>query len=126
MLGNVHDKLTDADRDSLNGLVTEEEILKALCTFRKNKSPGEDGLSKEFYVCFWDELKSNMEELYNSIYLSGEMSDSMKVGIITLLLKKNDPIKLNNWRPISLLNFNQTILSKALVGRLRTLMSKLV
>ena len=38
-------------------LISEEELICTLKNVPKNKSPGNDGLTKEFYETFWDELK---------------------------------------------------------------------
>ena len=40
------------------GEITEEELLKALTKTPNNKSPGNDGITKEFYEAFWDDLKT--------------------------------------------------------------------
>ena len=126
LLNNVENKLNDEDRENLGKLITQKEILGALKSFKNNKSPGADGLSKEFYITFWEDLKDILEELLNNIYLSGSLSETMKLGIITLLFKKQDPLKLKNWRPITLLCIDQKILSKIMVMRLRPLMSKII
>ena len=40
-------------------IISEDEVFKSLKSMDKNKSPGNDGLSKEFYECFWDEIKKS-------------------------------------------------------------------
>ena len=42
-------------RSSLS--ISQDELICALKNMPKNKSPGNDGLTKEFYETFWDELK---------------------------------------------------------------------
>ena len=42
---------------SCEGNLTEQEIYKSLTSFENNKSPGNDGLTKEFYYCFWNDIK---------------------------------------------------------------------
>ena len=37
--------------------LTDIEIFDTLKGIPNNKSPGNDGLTKEFYKTFWDELK---------------------------------------------------------------------
>ena len=37
--------------------LTESDFLEALLSMQNNKTPGNDGLSKEFYVYFWNEIK---------------------------------------------------------------------
>ena len=43
----------------------EKELLNALNSMTNNKSLGNDGLSKEFYETFWNELK---DPLLKSFY----------------------------------------------------------
>ena len=38
-------------------LITEKELFIALQSMENNKSPGNDGLTKEFYIAFWNEVK---------------------------------------------------------------------
>ena len=46
-------KVTDADRDRMEGPLSYEESKKALDTFQDNKAPGEDGFTVEFYTFFF-------------------------------------------------------------------------
>ena len=50
-------KLPNEQTLSCEGIVSEDEVFKSLKSMDNNKSPGNDGLSKEFYECFWDEGK---------------------------------------------------------------------
>ena len=40
------------------GVITEEKLLKALKQMPNNKLPGNEGITKEFYEAFWDDLKT--------------------------------------------------------------------
>ena len=42
---------------SCEGNLAEQEIYKLLTSFENNKSPGNDRLTKEFYYCFWNDIK---------------------------------------------------------------------
>ena len=46
-------KLTDEEKLSCEGKLTKNECWIALSSMGNNKSPGNDGLSKEFYICFF-------------------------------------------------------------------------
>ena len=46
-------KLSDEDRDSLEGPLSYEECKNVLESFQNDKSPGEDGFTVEFYKIFW-------------------------------------------------------------------------
>ena len=85
-----------------------------------NKSPGNDGLTKEFYGVFWDDLKTPLISSFKSAFVKGELSNSQKQAVIKLIEKKDkDKRLIQNWRPISLLNVDLKILSKALANRIK-------
>ena len=44
-------QLSDQDRNSYEGLLTKKECWDSLNAMKSGKSPGNDGLCKEFYVC---------------------------------------------------------------------------
>ena len=84
-----------------------------------NKSLGPDGLTTEFYNMFWDELETDLLDLYNNNFLLGEMTLSQRESLLRLLYRKNERELLGNWRPMSLLNTDHKILAAVLANRLR-------
>ena len=46
-------KLNEEERNSCEGILTINECYQALKSFADRKSPGNDGLTTEFYRCFW-------------------------------------------------------------------------
>ena len=77
-----------------------------------NKSPGNDGLTKEFYETFWEEIKTLFCNSIKKSYQNGELSISQRQALIKLIEKKNKNKKLmKNWRPISLLNIDLKLIS---------------
>ena len=68
--------------------LTASECFKSLQSFQKNKSPGNDGLTVEFYIAFWDVVGDLLVDSLNCSYDYGELSNSQKQAIITLLEKK--------------------------------------
>ena len=100
------------------GRLTLMECFESLQSFQKNKSPGNDGLTVEFYTAFWEDLGELLVGSLNYSYDYGELSNSQKQAIITLLEKKDkDKRKISNWRPISLINVHAKIGSKAIADR---------
>ena len=57
-------------------------------------------------------------EVFNFCYLSGSLSRTQRRGLIALSFKKGDRLDPRNWRPISLLNVDYKIASRAIVSRL--------
>ena len=105
-LGNLEiPKLENTVRDELEGEITLKKCQDILCTFKREKSPGDDGFTWEFYNGFFNLLGRDLVDSFNSAYNTGEMSISQRRGVITLLPKENSDLKLlNNWRAITLSN----------------------
>ena len=68
-----------------------------------------------------------MEESLNYSYDHGELSNSQKRAIITLVEKKDkDRRDISNWRPISLINVDVKIGSKAIAKRLEAVLPNII
>ena len=68
-----------------------------------------------------------MVDSFNYAFENGEMSISRKRGIISLIPKKDKDKKyLKNWRPISLLNNDYKIVTKALASRLEKVLPTII
>ena len=118
--------LDDDEKKTLKTFLTEQEILHAIMEQKDNKSPGEDGITSEFYKKFKLKIAPILSEVYNNIYIRENLTTSLQSGIIRLLFKKGNPTNLKNWRPISLLNIDYKILTKVLALRIQTVMDKLL
>ena len=80
-----------------------------------NKSPVNDGLSKKFYETFWEDIKDVFINSLKEAKIKVRLSISQRQAVIKLFEKKDrDKRFIKNWRPISLLNVDTKILSKAL------------
>ena len=94
---------------------------------QNNKSRRNDGLTKEFYEGFWNEIKELLTASATEAKQRGELSISQGQAIIKLIEKKDrDKRYIENWQPISLLNVNTKIISKALSERLKNVLSSLI
>ncbi|MGL4561575.1 MAG: RNA-directed DNA polymerase [Brevinema sp.] len=92
-----------------------------------NKSPGPDGFPFEFYRSFWSDIKYLILDVFKQCLDRGELSESMKQGLITLIPKPNkDKNVLDNWRPITLLNSDYKILAAVYAGRLKPCLEEVI
>ena len=69
-----------------------------------------------------------MVESLNYSYDHGELSNSQKRAIITLIEKKKDKDRrvIANWRPISLINVDVKIATKAIAKRLEAVLPSVI
>ena len=99
--------------------LTEKDLYKSLKSMQSDKSPGNNGLTKEFYETFWTELKKIFVDSVSQAEEKGILSTSQRQVIIKLIEKQDrDKRFIQNWRLISLLNVDLKVISKALSEKL--------
>ena len=119
--------LAEEKRNVCEGILRYDECYNVLQTFQKNKSPGNDGLTAEFYLAFWPLLGKLVVDSLNYAFEYGELSNSQKQAVITLIEKKGKDKRLvKNWRPISLVNVDAKLASKTLAKRLEKVLPEVI
>jgi len=102
-------------------------FLSTLDSFDKYKTPGNDGIPVEFYKTFWSVISDSLMNCVNECFENGEISSSQKQAIITLIEKKGkDRSLLENWRPISLVNEDTKIMTKAIASRIKNVLPDII
>ena len=118
--------LSNKEKLACDEKLSTMEITEAVTKLNKNKSPGPDGLTPEFYQKFWDYLKKPFMEMLDETYKYKQLPSSVSNAILTLIHKKDEKELLKNYRPISLNNYDYKIISFALSSRLQKVISKIV
>ena len=102
---NKMPSLVEEKKNVCEGKLGYGGCYNALQTLQKNKSPGNDGFTVEFYLAFWPVFGSLLVQSLNYAFEYGELSNSQKQAVITLVEKRGkDERQIKNWRPISLIN----------------------
>ena len=128
----VNDKhgnlLDENDKLTLNKDLTINELLTSLKNSNNKSAPGSDGLPGEVYKFFWNDLKDPLLECFLYSLEVGHLCKSQTTGIICLHFKGKGLARevINNWRPISLTNFDYKLLAKAMAMRLNSCISKCI
>jgi exonuclease III len=121
------DKLEEEEISQLTKEITEEELWNIIKSNPKNKSPGTDGLTNEFYMEYWQLIKGYITKAINKGLNRGLMPQSQRRGIISLIPKPNKDLEeLKNWRPITLLNQDYKLLTKALANRIQNTLENII
>lgn len=126
LLSDLDVFLSEEDIEFREEQLSISEITMALNGFAAGKTPGPDGLPKEFYAKFWDILGPHLLDLYNFSFELGCFSESMQSSITRLIYKKRERKSLKNWRLISLLNVCYKIASKALANNLLKVLPRII
>ena len=119
--------LSEDQKNICEGTISAEECYRLLDSFDINKTPGIDGIPIEFYKIFWPLISDSFMNCINECFEKGEMSSSQKQAIIALIEKKGkDRSFLENWRPISLINVDTKIMTKAIASRIKNVLPDII
>jgi hypothetical protein len=113
-----------------NGLLTvpysEEEVKKVVFQMEHNKAPGPDGFPAEFYQSFWDTIKSDLLHMFSVLHAGQLELFRLNFGKVILLPKVNEAERIQQYRPICLLNISFKIFTKVTTIRLNTVVDHVV
>ena len=106
-------RLNQEEIEIMNNPITSTEIEGVIKNLPKNKSPGPDGFTGEFYQTFRKKRMPMLLKLFQKLAEEGTLSNSFYEATITLKPKPDkDPTKKENYRPISRVNMMQKSLTK--------------
>jgi hypothetical protein len=118
--------LTTAEGGNLVKPFSIEEVHAAIWDCDSFKSPGPDGINFGFLKEFWPELKEDIMRFITEFHRNGKLSKGINSTFIALIPKVDNPQKLNDFRPISLVGSLYKILAKVLANRLRQVVGSVV
>ena len=107
-------RLTAHQAASCEGQLTFGELSRALHKIRSGRAPGPDGLPIELYRALWPELGEELLAVFNDGLECGELPVDTQRGAVTLLYKRKGNVReLDNWRPLTMLNVDHKLSSRA-------------
>lgn len=92
--------------------ITSKDVFDSIDALSVGKSPGPSGFAAGFFKKFKDLLAPVLACEFNDFLTKGHAPSRWKRGYITLVPKKGDLTKIENWRGINLVNVEWKIFSK--------------
>ena len=109
----------------LCGIFTEAKVFETMSQCGSSKCPGLDGFNF-FIKSNWEIIGKDVVRAILFFHSTGYLPRGCNASFITLVPKKANPSKLNEFRPISLVGCIYKILSKVLANRLRKVLPSVI
>lgn len=106
--------------------ILEGELSSIIKGFKKDKSPGPDGIPIEFFSHFYDILKDDLLNMVNATCQAGNINSNLSATFIALIPKIENPSSFGDYRPIALCNALYKIVSKIIAERLKKSISSFI
>ena len=102
--------------------LTMDEVSEAVKQLPAGKAPGIDAIPAEFYQELWDDIDQDIFNFVLEATSQASISEELNVSKIALLPKTEDISKIQNFRPISLLNTLYKVVAKIYANRMKPLL----
>lgn len=118
--------LTEIDLEHLCEDFTQQEIDLVIKNLPNSHAPGPDGFNGFFINKCWDIIKVDFTRLLKDVSTLNIDLSSINSSVIALIPKKTSPEIVDDYRPISLLNYSLKCITKLLSTRLQSVILQLI
>ena len=106
--------------ESLVKEISSTEVRAALVAVGKNVCPGNDGLSPEFFLEYWDDIVDAFTTALQEVFHLGRMLAEWNEGMVYLIPRLEGVVDdIKKWWPITILNTICKVYAKYLATRLQ-------
>lgn len=99
------------------------EIKDVLLHFKKEKSPGPEGWTSEFFIFFFDLVGEDLLAMVEETRRRGAVVSGLNATFLALIPKANNPSSFDDFRQISLCNLCYKVITKLIANRLKPFLS---
>jgi hypothetical protein len=112
------------EMSSLTGPITEDELWKAVSKGKSYKATGVDGIGLEFYRSKLDVIKTEFAQIISCMFLNDPLIAQVNGHVCTP--KKPHPVRIKDYRPLTLLKADYKILARIIGNRLKPILQDLI
>jgi hypothetical protein len=106
--------------------ITIEEVDQALQETPKDKAPGRDGFTSDFFHHCWLLIRTEVWEIIEDSRASGQILQALNATFITLIPKEGQANHPKQFRPIALCNVIYKLLTKVIARRLKPILPTII
>lgn len=125
-LDGMEARVTEEMNTALLRQFTEAEVETALGQMHPLKSPGPNVFSACFYQASWPTVRVEVCRAVLDFLNHECFDDSINATNIVLISKKKNPIRITEYRPISLCNVIYKLIAKVLANRLKQVLVHII
>lgn len=126
LLDEVRPSVTVAQNEVLMSPVSEEEVKAALFQMYPDKAPGPDGMRPGFYQKMWHIVGKDVVKITQEFFHTCEFPNGLNDTNIVFIPKNKSPMKMSDFRPISLCNVLYKVISKVMANRMKVVLPQLI
>lgn len=118
--------MTQNQNDSLQEIPDIDELKLVVFSMNPHSAVGPNGMNGKFFQSCWDVINKDLLAVIHVIFYGQSMPKYFSHTCLVLLPKTGNPSRLCEFRPISLSNFVNKVISKLLCLRLAPIFPDLI
>lgn len=105
----------------LNAIPDRDEITKAMRSCDYSKAPDYGGFNMGFIKKFWNTIGDDIVSYIQKFFMEERCDKAINTTWVNLVPKNQNPFKIEDYWPISVVKSIYKIISKVLVNRLKSI-----
>ncbi|XP_071927455.1 uncharacterized protein [Coffea arabica] len=118
--------ISENDNDKLEKLPSIEEVYRVVRSMDGDSAAGPDGFSGKFFTFAWEVVAQDVHNAIISFFCGAELPRFITSTSIVLIPKTANPQDFSQFRPISLCNFFNKLISRILADRVASILPKII
>ncbi|GKV49606.1 hypothetical protein SLEP1_g56347 [Rubroshorea leprosula] len=119
-------KVTPEQNAMLVSQFTKKEIKEAVWDCDNYNAPGPDGFNFGFLKAMWETVKNDVISFVDDFQKNRKLVRGSNASFIILIPKKENLVRVKDYRPISLIGCMYKIIAKLLANRIKKVMEGLI
>ena len=103
-----------------------DKLSNAISKGKPHKAHGHDGIGLTFHKMAWEVMKLDLLQIINCLYSDGIIVARQLQELIVCIPKHTHPTKVDEYRPLTLMNTDYKIIARIIAERMKPVLSTLL